>query len=98
MRKIFIEGQKLVTYLQKCRGNGGREVFQHVRLKKTGVISQKSEIVTKKAKKGQKKAKYLIKGQKLVTYLPKFRGNGGRRVSQQVHLNKMGVISQKIEK
>ena len=58
MRKIFIEGQKLVTYLQKCRGNGGRKVFQHVHLKKTGVISQKSE---NSNKKGQKKAK---KGQK----------------------------------
>ena len=77
----MIKGWKLVTYLAKHRGKGGRRVSQQVNLKKTGVISQKSEN-NKKINKKVKRAKQIIEGQKFVTYLLKYRGNGGRRVFQ----------------
>ena len=35
-RKKSIKGQKLITYLQKCRGSGERRVFQYVHLTKKG--------------------------------------------------------------
>jgi len=94
----MIKGQKLVTYLLKCCGNGGRRVSWQVYLKKRGVISQKCEKNGGNKPKSPKKRKKIIEGQKIVTYLPKCRGNGGGRVSQRVHLKKGGVISQKAKK
>jgi hypothetical protein len=63
MRKKIIEGQKRVTYLQKRRGNRRRRVLQHVHLKKTGVISGKSEKIRENGQKiGQKIEIKLFKG------------------------------------
>jgi len=56
--------------------------------KKNGGHQSKKAKTIRKSTKKVKRAKQIIEGQKFVTYLLKYRRNGGRRVSQQVHLKK----------
>ena len=63
--------------------------------KKREVDKSKAKKNRQNRQKGPKKRKKIIEGKKLITYLLKRRGNRGRRVFQQVHLKKMGVISKK---